>query len=446
MPVRAIARFVKIRRPLRSPWLMPSVDLRAAAPGGAQLSPPRSLAEARTVLQRILIQSMLPFWLHGTLDPAGGYRLHHDVHGRWRGGAGKRLVSQARMVWFLARLMECGHGVPEVAALARHGLALLAERFWDRRHGGFFWELDAAGGQATMADKHAYGQAQALYAVSQYALATRCSAALDLARATFRVLDERCHDRQYGGYHEFFRSDWAPAPTGRRGYLGAPPALKLANTHLHLLEAVSVFLRLTGDGRAHERLEELVDLFGGALLHPVHATLAEPHERDWSQVDRGRAQAASYGHDVEAIHLLIAADEALGRPADGRLSLYRRVFDHAVRCGADLAGGGFWSSGPPGQPASDRRKIWWVQAEALLTSLELHRLTGEESFLEVFLHTLAWVQRWQVDWSGGDWHAEVVRGRAYGLKAGPWKGPYHNGRAVLHSLAILDRMIDAPKA
>ncbi len=428
-------------RPSLPRLAIPSVDLRGPSRAGAWPSAPSSLPEARAIMQRILVENVLPFWLGGGLDPAGGYRLDCDVHGRWSDGGRKRLVPQARTLWLFARLMAGGDRSAEVAALARQGFLVLLERFWDPKNGGFHWELDAEGGRPTRPDKQAYGQAQALYALGQYALATGCREALDLARATFELLEDRFHDADHPGYHEFFRSDWAAVPAGQVDYLGMPAGLKTANTHLHLLEAVTVYLRLTRDQRARRRLTELAEIVGGAALHPTHPTLLDRHERDWRPEAVARGEVASYGHDLEAIHLLSVADTELGLPDGHRLDLYRRLFDHAVRWGEDEVAGGFWAGGTPGRPASDRRKIWWVQAEAILAMLELHRLTGDRDVVEAFLRTLGWIRHGQVDWAKGEWHAEVRRDRAYGPKAGPWRGPYHTGRALIDGLAILDRII-----
>jgi mannobiose 2-epimerase len=419
----------------------PSVDLRDRGKAGADPPAPRSLTEARALMRRILVENVQPFWLAGVLDPAGGYRLHCDVHGRWLNGRPKRLVTQARTLWFLARLMTGGDRSAEVTTLARQGFLILEEGFWDRLNGGFHWELDTDGRRPTRTDKHAYGQAQALYALSEYALATGCGRAADLARATFELLENRFHDADHGGYLEHFLADWTPAPPGGSGLLGTPSGPKTANTHLHLLEALTVYLRLTPDERARPRLAELAEIVGAVALHPAHATLVDCHERDWRPAAASGPQAASYGHDLEIVHLLAAADRELGLSADHRLDLYRRLADHALRWGEDRSLGGFWSSGPPGQPAGDRRKIWWTQAEALLAVLELHRLTGEQEFADVFLRTLGWIGRWQVDWSRGEWHAEIAGGRACGQKASPWKGPYHNGRALIQGLEILDEVI-----
>ncbi len=393
-------------------------------------------------MRRILVDNVRSFWLRGTCGPDGDHGLHCDQYGRWSARGRRRLVVHARALWFLARLIEHGDQAAEVTAAARRSFLLLAERFWDMRHGGFYWELNESAARPTMPDKHAYGQAQALYALSQYALATGCSRATDLARRTFELLEDRFHDTDQNGYLEQLRVDWTRTAPGRLDYLQTPSGLKTANTHLHLLEALTVYLRLSRDELAQRRLDELARIVGKLALHPVHATLVDRHERHWGPVVKGCPQVASYGHDLEIIHLLSAADRELGFPEGHRLDLYRRIFDHARRYGEDEALGGLWSSGPPGQTATDRRKIWWVQAEALLGMLELYRLTGEGEVIEAFLRTLSWVQQWQVDWSQGEWHAEVRGGRAYGPKAGSWKGPYHNGRALIEGIEILDQLIE----
>jgi mannobiose 2-epimerase len=414
----------------------PSIRLPSAPPDPAGPDP-SGLAGAIPILDRILVDNVMPFWLREAPDPhAGGFRLNHDVAGRWRGAAPKGLVSQARTLWFFARLMRRAEPEPAVASLAAQGLKFLAERMWDPRYGGFYWEVDATGSCASRSDKHAYGQAQALYALSELALAGGNGNAHGLARATFDLLEQHFHDREHGGYREFLRADLTSPPPGRPGYLGAPPECKLMNTHLHLLEAMTAYCRLSADDLPRARLAELAEIIGVTVVHKHHGTSRDRHDADWAPWPGGRGDRASYGHDFEIIHLLTAADETLGRAPDRRLDLYVRLFEHGHRCGED-ANGGFWAGGPPDRPADDRRKVWWVQAEVMLGALELYRLTGETVCAELFLRTLEWVRRWQVDWQAGEWHAEIAGGRAYGLKAGPWKGPYHNGRVLIRSLDLL---------
>jgi len=58
-------------------------------------------------------------------------------------------------------------------------------------------------------------------------------------------MEAKAHDKIYGGYIEWFNEDWTPAPPGETTYMGEPD-LKLMNTHLHLLEAMTAFYRRAG--------------------------------------------------------------------------------------------------------------------------------------------------------------------------------------------------------
>jgi cellobiose epimerase len=69
----------------------------------------------------------------------------------------------------------------------------------------------------------------------------------------------------------------------------------------------------------------------------------------------------------------------------------------------------------------------------------LYRLTGERVYFTCFTETLGWIVDHQADWEHGDWHARIAEdGRPFGDKAGAgWKGPYHNGRALIRCLELL---------
>src|SRR5437867_2186162 len=60
-----------------------------------------TLLQTQRTLERILTENILSFWYPQVVDTKdGGYRLNHDLEGRWRGPATKHLVTQARTVWF----------------------------------------------------------------------------------------------------------------------------------------------------------------------------------------------------------------------------------------------------------------------------------------------------------------------------------------------------------
>jgi mannobiose 2-epimerase len=401
-----------------------------------------SMAEARAAIERILTQNIVPFWFARLRDPDGrGYRLNHDERGTWKGPAPKRVVKQARVLWFLARLKQSGRAPADCDALAAEGFAFLKEHMWDAAHGGFYWEVDERGIGPTMPDKHIYGQAHALYAVSQYALVSGDPAARAFADTIFAMLEQRFHDAEFVGYHEFFRRDWSPCPAGDLGYLGMLPDLKLLNSHLHLMEAMTVYDELSASPAARERLLELIDIVGRRCVRMPQGALTDEFCRDWTPLDGPAHDRVSYGHDIEAVHLLSAARARAGQKLQETLERDRRLFENAWRFGYDRRHGGVFAAGALGRAADDLRKIWWAQAEALRGALELYSLTGDDAYATAFYRTLEWIQRRQVDWEHGEWHAEIgTDGKPRGDKAGIWKGPYHNGRAMIDALAILDRI------
>lgn len=391
----------------------------------------RAPDELRRTLERLLTENIIPFWYPGVIDAAdGGYRLNHDVDGRWKGPAKKRIVTQARTLWFFARLARSPYGTASHLKAARHGYEFLRERMWDERFGGFYWEVDSPGRVATNPRKDLTGQSFALFALAEFAMASADAAAGLLARELFDLWERHAHDDQHGGYRRELQRDWSPETPA--------PDLKLANTHMHLMEALTAYHLVTTDARARERIFELILVQSNAVVRKRHGACTERHRRDWTPLAEEQDARVSYGHDLENLWLLADSVTGVGLPNGPLVDLYRALFDHAWRHGFDHDLGGFFDSGPLGAPADRRTKVWWVQAEALVTGLMLFRLTNDERYVECFRRTLDWIVTHQADWTHGDWHAEITPdGKPRGDKAGPWKSPYHNGRAVLRCLELL---------
>lgn len=397
-------------------------------------------AEAAARLERMLMDNILKFWHPQTLDLGhGGYRLNHDERGAWKGEAPKALVTQARMVWFFARMARAGYGDRKTMMdAADHGYRFLMEKMRDARHGGFYWRVDVKGEKPLAAKKHLYGQAFALYALSEYAMASGRRDVRREAVRLFELLEEKAHDRVHGGYREFFNEDWTLPPPEERGYLGVTRDFKLMNTHLHLMEAMTSFYRATGLPLARERLIELILIEGAAVVRHAHGACSDRHRLDWTPVLDGPGGDASYGHDLENIWLLEDALRAAALPVASWVEFFRRNFGYSTRFGWDAQRGGFWDRGPLGKLATSRIKIWWVQAEAMVSALTMYRLTKEKQYMDVFERTLQFVEQYMQDRERGEWWPQVdEKGVAGGWKAGEWKGPYHNGRAMIECMAIL---------
>ncbi|HBY62515.1 MAG TPA: N-acylglucosamine 2-epimerase, partial [Solibacterales bacterium] len=248
-------------------------------------------------LEKNLTESIVAFWYPRCLDKQhGGYHLHWGAKGERKEGT-KAIVVQARMLWLSARLARAGYRKQEMLAAAEHGYRFLKDKMWDAANGGFYWEVDATGERPVRRQKHLYGQAFGLYAVSEYAQASGRADVRDFAIRIYQTLEAKSHDREFGGYREFFSADWADPDPTERPYMGVAPGIKLMNTHLHLMEAVSTFYQATRHAPALARLAELMHIESSAVVRKGATACTDKYDRDWKPRLDGEWARVSYGHD-----------------------------------------------------------------------------------------------------------------------------------------------------
>jgi len=393
------------------------------------------------MLQKILTENIVPFWYDKSLDRTnGGYTISFDAQGKLKEPVTKMIVTQARQVWLFSRLARAGYEPKKYLEAAEHGYRFLRDKMWDPTYGGFYWEVDATGNQKLKPNKHLYGQSFGLYAISEYYLASGKQEVLDFAVQFFNLLEEKSHDKVHGGYIESFNPDWTPSPAGQTSYMGAPSDLKLMNTHLHLLEAMTTFYRASNLPIARERLLELINIESNTVVRKNLGACTDKYDPDWTaRLDSGYDRV-SYGHDIENIWLLMDACDAAGVSNYPFMDLYRTLFDYSMKYGYDGRSGGFFYTGRFNMAADDRSKSWWVQAETIVSSLRMYEYTKDPKYLSVFETTFGFIETKMVDWEVGEWHETIsAQGQAQGDKGSIWKAGYHNGRSMIECIEILKR-------
>jgi mannobiose 2-epimerase len=401
-------------------------------------APPESYIPA---LKTTLNDNILNFWLSKSIDKThGGYKMRFGPNGEDQGDGPKALVTQSRTVWLFARAARAGYGDrKQLLAAADHGYRFMISKMWNQKHGGFAWSVDATGNTKTQPKIHLYGQSFALYAISEYAMASGRKDVLDFAVKFFNLLEQKSHDEQFGGYIEFFNEDWTPAVEG--SYMSAPGDYKLMNTHLHLMEAMTTFYRASKLPLARTRLIELMSIESNAVVRKSITACTDQYRRDWTPVLEGNAARVSYGHDLENIWLLADAADAAGLAVAPYLDFFRENFAYSMKYGWDVKDGGFWYWGWFRQPASGRSKSWWVQSEVLVSALTMYKLTRDPLYLEVFEKTWQFVDKHHIDRKTGEWWETVDEQlRPAGNKAHAWKGGYHNGRAMIEAIALIESL------
>lgn len=381
------------------------------------------------------LAAILAWWSSHAIDPQGGFHGEIDARNAPIADAAKGAVLNARLLWFFSA--AAAH-LKSAAALAPadRAHAYITAHFVDRARGGLYWSLDASGAPRDR-KKHAYAQAFQLYALCAHHQASGRPESLREAHTLFALMELRYLEPTYGGYVEALAQDWTPIPDMRLSELDAN-APKTMNTHLHILEAYAALHARAPTPQTGAALRRSIGVFLDRLIDADHLRLFL--DNDWTD----RSEAISFGHDIEASWLLWEACETLGdaalcaRVKPAVVALARACLEEGL--GED--GGVFNERALSG--GIDRTRVWWAQAEAMVGFLNAHELTGDAAFFDAFARVWAFVKAHQRHDSGEwTWRSALDApdpARAY--KAGFWKCPYHNGRAMIETSRRLRRLRD----
>ena len=396
-----------------------------------------ALVSPTELLQRIeadLRGNILPFWIaHAVNRPAGTFHgtLNHAME--IDPAAERGALLSARILWTYARAFR-QYREAAYREMADYAHADLMTRYHDVKHDGFYWSIDAAG-RVLRDRKQVYGQAFAIYALSEYHAATGSAAALAGAIAVFRLLETHARERQFGGYLEAFSRDWSPIADMRLSDVDQNDP-KSQNTMLHVMEAYTRLLNVWPDATLKSALSDLVEVMLAHILNSRTAHLGLFFPNDWQPTSR----KISYGHDIEAAWLLTRAADAIGDAALGARvqAAALRIADVTLVEGTDTDGAIFNLGDPTG--IIDDTREWWPQAEAVVGWIDAWQRSGDERYFRAAAHTWEFIERNLVDRKHGEWFRGVTKSgqvMEHFEKVGFWKCPYHNGRMGLEVAARL---------
>lgn len=374
--------------------------------------------EARAEAKRLII------WWGQQIDAEeGGFWGEVDADDRPVPDAPKSIILNTRLLWFFSAMCTF-FGSDAARERATRAYNYIRAHVFDRENGGIVWLLDHKG-QVLDARKQAYAQAFAIYALTEYHQCADDRHALETAQALRDMLETDFWDAGQGGYIEALSADWKPLPDQRLSEkdLNAP---KTMNTHLHILEAYTNLYRIAPDEASRAALHRILTLFLDRFVTPDgHLRLF--FDMDWNDLSR----SVSYGHDIEASWLIWEAAEVLGEAAllararPVVLALAETARKEGLNTGALSYEKGFDGHlDPDGE--------WWGQAEALVGFVNAWRMTGEAGWLEVVERVWEYTKAQYGAGGASEWTwyaASAPRDKIY--KAGQWKCPYHNGRAMI---------------
>lgn len=386
-----------------------------------------------------LLNGALAFW-KGAVDwDGGGFFGLIDLHGRPREDAEKDMIQQVRHLWTFPAVYRFEDASDEIADICHHQFRFVRDKLFipDRAE---FHRSVTANGEPAAEGMHHYPMAFAVHGLASYALTFRESdagaEALGMALAVLDGMMARSYDESYGFDESVYPAHWL-----REG--------KEINTQMHLLEAITELL-LAVRAHHHPAEPEIESLLHHQLDLIWRSGIAERNGRyfcsraysaEWDVLNDWEVD---YGHDIEVVHLTMAAAQALGRQSETDLA------ERVIRLGASVTdaaydrrrGRWYYSGNPLTGRVSQRVANIWTHFEALNGLAVLFDLTGDASFLARFDRVLDWIGSRQLNAEVGEWYYNVNgRGRPVsrdvfngdcGWMTFAWKSSYHSLRALMN--------------
>lgn len=400
-----------------------------------------------------LTDVLLPFWIERSPDrEVGGFLSYFDREGKPTGETTKTFLMQIRMLYTMASAHRAGYGGDRCAELGRDGADFILDHYWDETNEGWIWIADRHG-QPIHTGKIGYGQCFAIYAFSEYFLATGDPRGREAAERTYAAVAKHMADTGHGGYLEIMQRDWQPERPGKYG-----GDRKSMDVHMHMMEALTTLYEMTGTATHKRRLLEVIDLIIGRMLDPERGAGYVQFAMDFTPVpaimfdvewgsDEEPADGVarplnctSYGHNVEFAWLLLHAADVLGLPRETYAPVVRTIFDHCVEFGIDQEFGGVYIEGPFDALPTSRHKQFWQQAEVLIGMLDAYALFDDEKYWEAFGNVHRFVFDKFVSMSaGGEWRALLERDGTpiWDYVGHAWKISYHTVRSMIQTVERL---------
>ncbi|MCR9123894.1 MAG: AGE family epimerase/isomerase [Phyllobacteriaceae bacterium] len=243
-----------------------------------------------------LYDTLLPHWLERAWDEQGGFVEALDSDGAPLAGHPRRGRVAPRQVFaFSEAVLQGWNPDGAAAALIERGIDYL-DRHARSPRGGWA-SLIAPGNTITDDSRALYDHSFVAMAGAHAYRATGYRPALDIAREAFEFIDGPCRAVDGTGWFD---------PDG-------DGAARLANPHMHLLEASLIMFDATADAGALERAQTIATLFEDHMFSGATGAMFEEFDAGWSvQPDAGRARIEP-GHCYEWAYLLKRLDRLAGR-------------------------------------------------------------------------------------------------------------------------------------
>lgn len=443
-----------------------------------------------------LLKKLIPFWERLRDEEYGGYYGFMDSNLQVDKKAVKGCILNSRILWFFSNACMClGEEAPDnLRGYADSAYRFLRDHCLDLENGGVYWSV-TYDGKSDDTTKHTYNQAFAVYALSSYYRAFHEEEAFRLATYLVAMMEAKCFD-QYG-YKEAQSREFKSIANDKLSENGVM-ADRTMNTLLHVLEAYTEYVIACRErtenvesaagneskndksgsdrnaGRDVSGTENIISDYGAVAEHKLRWILNLMEKKVYNPAKRRQEvffdndmnsliDLHSYGHDIEAAWLMDRCLDVLGAQDTPQMQPRLQVAGSRQVPAADRKENGLadsalgWRMRPIlrsleeqvyisayhahsldnecERGVTDTKRIWWVQAEAVVGFYNAWQRTGEEKYRAAAEDIWNYIKEYIADArSDGEWFWYTTKEGAPAMEkpiVEPWKCPYHNGRMCM---------------
>lgn len=379
-------------------------------------------------LREHLENGIIPFWRRMTDEINGGFYGYMGPDLKVDEKAVKGCILNSRILWFFSNAAMTLKR-KDLLKDAAHAYRFMKECCMDKEYGGLYWSVNWDGTPEDTT-KHIYNQAFAVYALSSYYDASGDEEALQKALGLFSVIEEKGFDE--GGYKEALDRTFAPASNDKLSENGVM-ADRTMNTLLHVFEAYTELYRVSKEEKVKEKLVWILETFRSKIYNPALHRQEVFFDNDMNSM----IDLHSYGHDIEASWLLDRGLTVLGDKAYA--DSWAPVVADLV---AEVYRAAYYNNSLSNEcerGVVDKKRVWWVQAEAIVGFYnEYQKMPEHKEYLEAAENIWGFIKAFMIDKrEGSEWFMHVDdKGVPEADKpiVEPWKCPYHNGRMCMEMI------------
>ncbi|MBL3655775.1 AGE family epimerase/isomerase [Fulvivirga sp. 2943] len=393
------------------------------------------LKEAKPEFEAEMHRS-LSFWVQRMKDTVNdGFYGRIDGLNQLYPKADKSVILNTRILWTFSHIARYTSN-KTYHEMARRAYDYIINHFIDKNFGGVYWMVDYKG-QPLNRRKQLYAQAFAIYALSEYYLCSKDEKSLDWAKDIFRHIEHYSFDALKNGYMEACTEQWGEIDDLRLSEKDANEK-KTMNTHLHVLEAYTNLYRVWQDEELARQLRNLLLLFFERFIN-YNGHLELFFDENWNL----KSSEISFGHDIECSWLLCEAAEVLNDKIfiEKARGTAVKMVDAVMKEGVHTDGALMNKVDNNGIMDSD--KHWWPQAEALVGFINAWEINPDPKYIEALKNNWKFIKKTLLDKEDGEWHwrsnkiGTIIKSED---KAGPWKCPYHNNRAMMELIRRIEHL------